>query len=53
MTSYFRVLLEHNLIGPDKKPVVSAEVRPLLADEYPEVIIANTKRVIKEAWAAL
>jgi len=53
LTNYFRILLEHNLIGPDKKPVVSAEVRPLLADEYPEAIIANTKRVIKEAWGAL
>jgi hypothetical protein len=28
-------------------------VRPLLAEESSELIIANAKRVIKEAWASL
>lgn len=50
---YFQLLKDRGLIGPEKKPVVSAEVRPLLAEEYSEAIIANTKRVIKEAWAAV
>lgn len=48
---YFRLLLDMKLLNPDKRPVLSAEVRPLLAEESSEVILANTKRVIKEAWA--
>ncbi len=50
---YFKLLLENNLLNPDDKPVVSAEVRPLLAEETSELILANAKRVIKEAWASL
>jgi len=50
---YFKLLLENNLLNPDDKPVVSAEVRPLLAEESSELILANAKRVIKEAWASL
>jgi hypothetical protein len=48
---YFKLLLEMKLLNPEKKPVLSAEVRPLLAEDTSEVVIANTKRVIKEAWA--
>jgi len=51
VSSYFRLLADLNLIGPEKHPVVSAEVRPLLAGENSELILANAKRVIKEAWA--
>ena len=50
---YFKLLLDHNLLKPDDKPVLSVEVRPLLAEESSELIIANAKRVIKEAWASL
>ena len=50
---YFKLLLDLGLLNPEDKPVLSAEVRPLLAEETSEVIIANTKRVIKEAWAAI
>jgi sugar phosphate isomerase/epimerase len=48
---YFRLLLDLKLLNPENRPVLSAEVRPLLAEETSEVVIANTKRVIKEAWA--
>lgn len=51
VSKYFRVLKDLNLIGPDKMPVLSAEVRPLLAMETSELILANCKRVIREAWA--
>ncbi len=51
LTAFFRLLLEKKLLSPEKRPIVSAEVRPLLPEEYSEAIIANTKRVIKEAWA--
>lgn len=48
---YFRVLNELGLIGPDKRPVVTAEVRPLIGDETEELVLANSKRIIEEAWA--
>jgi sugar phosphate isomerase/epimerase len=50
---YFRLLLDMKLLNPEKKPVLSAEVRPLLAEDTSEVVIASTKRVIKEAWAMI
>ncbi len=48
---YFNLLLDLKLLNPEKRPVLSAEVRPLLAEDTSEVVIASTKRVIKEAWA--
>lgn len=51
--NYFRLLLDHGLLNPQNPPVVSVEVRPLLAEEYPEAIIANAKRVVRQAWAGL
>ncbi len=50
---YFRLLLDLKLLNPENRPVVSVEVRPLLAEEYSEAIIANAKRVVKEAWATM
>ena len=47
----FRVLLEHGLLNNENPPVLSTEVRPLLAEETPALVIANAKRVIREAWA--
>jgi sugar phosphate isomerase/epimerase len=37
---------------PTPKPVVSFEVKPL-PDESPELVIANCKRVMKQAWLQL
>ncbi len=51
VSNYFRLLAELGLIGAEKRPIMSAEVRPLLPGETSELIIANAKRVIKEAWA--
>ena len=50
---FFRLLVGRKLISPEKKPVVSVEVRPLLLEEYSEAIIAQSKRVIKKAWAGV
>lgn len=51
VTDYFRVLSKNGFFeGPDR-PIVSAEVRPVLAGEKSNVIIANAKRVIRDAWA--
>jgi sugar phosphate isomerase/epimerase len=37
---------------PTRKPVVSFEVKPL-PGESPQLVIANAKRTLREAWAAL
>ncbi|MGQ9729691.1 MAG: sugar phosphate isomerase/epimerase family protein [Candidatus Zipacnadales bacterium] len=37
---------------PTRKPVFTFEVKPL-AEESPELVIANTKRTFKDAWASL
>ena len=48
---YFRVLRENGFFNRPEPPVVSVEVRPVMAGESSEVVIANAKRVIREAWA--
>lgn len=49
--SYFQLLLDPGLLNRQNPPVVSVEVHPLLAEEYPDLVIANANRVIREAWA--
>lgn len=53
LIEFFRVLLEIDFLNPqrDPKPLMCAEVRPVLAEEGSQLVIANTKRVIKKAWA--
>ena len=51
VADYFRCLMEEGLLNSRDRPIMSAEVRPLLQYETSELILANTKRVIKEAWA--
>lgn len=51
VTTFFRVLRDNGFFDKPERPVVSAEVRPVLAGEISEVIIANAKRVIRDAWA--
>ncbi|MDR1520872.1 MAG: TIM barrel protein [Planctomycetota bacterium] len=51
VADFFRVLKREGLIGPEKRPVLSAEVRPLLPGETSGLIIANCKRTVQEAWA--
>jgi sugar phosphate isomerase/epimerase len=48
---YFRILRDVGFFDGPERPVVSAEVRPVLAGEISEVVLANTKRVIRDAWA--
>lgn len=50
LIEYLRVLLKIGFLNPDHPPIVSFEVKPL-PGESSEVIIANAKRVLKEAWA--
>lgn len=51
VTEYFRILKANGFFDKPEPPVVSAEVRPVLAGEISEVVLANTKRVIRQAWA--
>lgn len=48
---YFEVLWDNGFFHQKEMPVISAEVRPLMAGEKNEVILANAKRVFNEAWA--
>jgi sugar phosphate isomerase/epimerase len=50
LTEYLKVLLNIGFLNPQNPPIVSFEVKPL-AGETSEVVIANAKRVLREAWA--
>jgi sugar phosphate isomerase/epimerase len=52
LTEYLKVLLDIEFLNPQNLPIVSFEVKPL-ADESSEVVIANAKRVLREAWAKI
>lgn len=47
---YLRELLNIGYLDPDKRPVLSFEVSPM-EGESPELVLANAKRVLNEAWA--
>jgi hypothetical protein len=46
---FLRVLLDIGFLNHQNPPIVSFEVKPLV-DESSEVVIANAKRVLREAW---
>jgi sugar phosphate isomerase/epimerase len=48
--AFFRLLVDLGFFNPTTRPVCSAEVRPLVAGERSELIVANAKRVMEEAW---
>lgn len=47
---FFRTLRQNGFFDGPERPIVSAEVRPVLAGETSAIIIANAKRVIRDAW---
>ncbi len=49
LTEYLRVLLDIGYLNPVNPPFLSFEVKPL-PGESSEVIIANAKRTLREAW---
>lgn len=53
VSRYFRILWDNGFFEQKEVPVISAEVRPILAGETSRIVIANSKRVIREAWAAM
>ena len=50
LIEYLQVLLKVGFLNPDNPPIVSFEVKPW-GDEDPDIVIANAKRVLNEAWA--
>lgn len=49
---YLKVLFDIGFLGGDNRPIVSFEIKPF-GDEDPDVVIANAKRTLNEAWAKL
>lgn len=52
LVEYLGVLMEIGFLNPENPPIVSFEVKPW-KDEDPDIVIANAKRVLNEAWARL
>lgn len=50
VVEFLRELLNIGYLDPEKRPILSFEVAPM-SGESTEVIIANAKRVLDEAWA--
>ena len=50
VVDFLRELLNIGYLDPDKRPVLSFEVSPM-DGESPELVLANSKRVLDEAWA--
>ncbi len=50
VTQYLRVLLKIGFLNEENPPIVSFEVKPF-GDEDPDIVVANAKRVLNEAWA--
>lgn len=50
VTDYLRLLLKIGYLNDKKPPILSFEVKPF-GDEDPDIVIANAKRTLNEAWA--
>lgn len=50
LVEYLNVLLEVGYLNPQNRGFLSFEVRPV-GDEDPDVVIANAKRTLNQAWA--
>ena len=52
LVHYLRVLKSIGFLNEEKPPIVSFEVKPW-GEEDPDIVIANAKRTLNEAWAKL
>jgi sugar phosphate isomerase/epimerase len=50
LADWMRMLFKINYLGEGKQPVVSFEVKPL-PGESSEIVLANAKRTMNQAWA--
>jgi hypothetical protein len=49
LAAYLRVLKDIGFLNKENPPIVSFEVKPF-GDEDPDVVVANAKRTLNEAW---
>jgi sugar phosphate isomerase/epimerase len=52
LAEFLKVLLHIGFLNKENPPIVSFEVKPF-GDEDSEIVIANAKRTLNEAWARL
>jgi len=52
LTQYLQVLFDIGFLNEENPPIVSFEVKPV-GDEDPDIVIANAKRTLNQAWARL
>lgn len=52
LTHFLKVLLDIGFLNEKNPPIVSFEVKPF-GDEDPDLVIANAKRTLNEAWMRL
>lgn len=50
VADYLKVLLDIGYLNDKNPPIVSFEIKPF-GDEDPDIVIANAKRTLNEAWA--
>jgi len=50
LADFFRILREEGFFNAEDPYVLSFEVKPF-GDEDPDIILANSKRVVNRAWA--
>ncbi|MDR0794478.1 MAG: sugar phosphate isomerase/epimerase [Tannerella sp.] len=50
VTQFLRLLLKIGFLNEVNPPIVSFEVKPV-GDEDPDIVVANAKRTLNEAWA--
>ncbi|MDA3731781.1 sugar phosphate isomerase/epimerase [Niameybacter massiliensis] len=52
LTTYLKVLMDIGFLNETNPPIVSFEVKPW-GDEDPDIVVANAKRTLNEAWGKL
>lgn len=52
VAEFLKTLLEIGFLNGEQRPIVSFEIKPM-QDQNPLVLIANAKRVLREAWAMI
>lgn len=50
VVDYLKILLDIGYLNTANPPIVSFEIKPF-EDEDPDIVIANAKRTLNEAWA--
>ena len=52
LVAFLKVLLNIGFLNKENPPILSFEVKPW-GDEDPDLVIANAKRTLNEAWAQI